>query len=743
MKPAAPQLFSTDVTPDFRAELNDEQYRAVVGGDGPCLVLAGAGSGKTRVIVYRVAYLISRGVAPEDILLLTFTNKAAAEMMGRIARLLGEHHAARIGRAARVTGGTFHSVANRLLREFASHIGYTARFTILDDDDQKTLLKAVMRDLGLLDPARKFPSPAVVRDILSYRTNAMVPLPVAVAKKQPRLETDLVDLERVMAAYDNRKRQADAMDFDDLLLRFYELLASAAGPRATLANRFRYILVDEYQDTNPLQASIVSLLSGGRGNVLVVGDDAQSIYSFRAADVRNILHFPQLYPGAQVYKLETNYRSSVEILDLANDVIAKNANQFPKDLKSVNGSAGKPVVVPSATAAEEARFIVARIDELLTTGTTPGEIAVLFRSSHHAQALEIELVKVGYEYDYRGGVKFFDRAHIKDLLAFVRLSVNFRDEAAWLRILNLMPGVGEATASKIFALMMEAGSLAHAVLSPIEAKVGARAARGWKDLHACLEAVQRANGNPKEIVGGVRQAFYRDYAEGEYPDATERLGDVRGLEEFAGGYGTADELLAEITLDDAAFKSQSERRKGLRDERPKIVLSTVHQAKGLEWDAVFVLHLTDSGFPNGRAAEEEDGLEEERRLFYVAVTRARRKLWLCYPMTASFGSFSFETMSRFISEADPNNLDWKFYDERIGRAGTSGGAYGGATGSGIAKVRWGGRASFRADSFGEPSQDADGFYEEPTVSYDPPSRVALKPSKKKPDSDWRSRSFLG
>lgn len=715
---------------DFRQELNDEQYAVVSGGDGPCLVLAGAGSGKTRVITYRVAYLLAQGVPPEDILLLTFTNKAAAEMMGRIARLLGEDG---VRRAGRVTGGTFHSVANRLLREFAPYLGYTRGFSILDEDDQKTLLKAVMRERGLLEPSRRFPSPAVVRDVLSYRANAMVPLPDAVAKKHPNLEPLLGDLEALAVAYANRKRQADAMDFDDLLVRLFELLDSEPNVRGQLAHRFRYLLVDEYQDTNPLQASIVRHLSGGCGNVLVVGDDAQSIYSFRAADVRNILNFPRHYPGARVFKLETNYRSTEEVLDLANDSISHNFNQFPKDLKGVSGNAGKPVVVPSASAAEEARFVAARIQELLAHGTPPGEIAVLFRATHHSQALEFELMKAGTAYDYRGGVKFFDRAHIRDVLAFVRLSVNFRDEAAWLRALALFPGVGETTASKFFALMMQAGSVAAAILAPLEATLGARAARGWKELRACLEAVHASEGRPADIVRGVRQAFYKDYLEGEYPDAAERLGDVRAFEEFAGGYATAQELLDEVTLDDSAFRNPRGKRRapGSRDQ---VVLSTVHQAKGLEWDAVFIVHLTDSGFPNARAAEEEAGLEEERRLFYVAVTRARRHLWLCYPMTASFGNFSFETISRFVEECDPHLFDWRLADARQG--GLKAQPYGAKP-----SARWGGAANY----------DSEGFYEEDSVQVDPTPRrslpsgpaIKLKPSGKKPPADWRKKSFFG
>jgi DNA helicase-2/ATP-dependent DNA helicase PcrA len=725
------RLFGAPET-DYTAGLNDEQKAVVLGGDGPCLVLAGAGSGKTRVIVHRVAHLIAGGVSPEEILLLTFTNKAAAEMMGRIGKLLGddERVSRRAGQVGRVTGGTFHSVANRLLRQYAAAVGYTPHFTILDTDDQKTLLKAVIRDLGLDDKKRgelQFPSAAVVQSLLSYRTSAMRPLPDVVARRYPKFEPLLADLEHLAGAYAERKRQADAMDFDDLLLRFYELLETNPVVRDALGRRFRYVLVDEFQDTNPLQAAVVRLLTGGCGNVLAVGDDAQSIYSFRAAEVRNILDFTSAYPGARVFKLETNYRSTEEVLDLANDVISHNRNRFAKELVSVSGQGGKPQVVPAASAAEEAKFIARRIAELVEGGTSPDDVAVLFRATHHSQALEFEMMKAGLEYDYRGGVRFFDRAHVKDLLAFVRLGVNFRDEAAWLRALGLMRGVGPTTAAKIFALMMEAGSLAAALLAPIEAKVGKRAATGWRDLRACLEAVHGAAGKPAGVISGVRQAFYKDYLEGEYPDALDRLGDIRAFEEFASGYETCDDLLAEVTLDDTAFRTAGDRKS--RAAVNRVVLSTVHQAKGLEWDAVFVMHLTDSGFPNQRAAEEEDGLEEERRLFYVAVTRAKRRLWLTYPMTSAYGSVSFELMSRFLSEADPHLLDWTLYEERMGAAGARRLGGGARPGSPFGSL-------VRRALAGEGEHSTGDFYEEPSVSVDDDGQASG-------GKGWRGRSFLG
>jgi DNA helicase-2/ATP-dependent DNA helicase PcrA len=704
---------------DFLAGLNPEQRAVVENGDGPCVVLAGAGSGKTRTIVHRVAHLIANGVPAERILLLTFTNKAAAEMMHRIGDLLGSRLP---GGTAGVWGGTFHSIANRFLRVFAAQAGFSPSFSILDEEDARDLMKAAIRELGLAGDGKRFPAPGVIKEVLSFSLNAMMPLEEALAVKHPKFEPLLADIRNVVETYDAKKRKANTMDFDDLLVRLHHLLERDVTARERIAGRFTYLLVDEYQDTNPLQAAIVRLLAGAERNVLVVGDDAQSIYSFRAADVRNILDFPKQWPDARIFRLETNYRSTPEVLALANDVIAKNVEQFPKELKSVKPSGAKPAVVPTGSAAQEAGFVAERIERLIDEGTSPQEIAVLFRATFHSQALEFELMKRGLEYDYRGGVKFFERAHVKDALAFLRIAANFQDEAAWLRVLSLQQGVGDATAGKIFAMMRAAGSLAAATLAPVEAALGARAARGWKDLRDILSRIHEAGEKPAALVRVVAKSAYADYLENQYPNWKERLEDVEQLATFAENYDRAADLLAEVALDDSALKGAAAKRAAKLV--PKVVLSTIHQAKGLEWDTVFLIHLTNSSFPNRKAALEEGGLEEERRLFYVAVTRAKRHLYLCWPAATGRDMFGMEQPSSFLEEADPKHLD-------LGLVERSGWASGSVGRGSSKKADW-------------DDSDSGGFFEDDAVDMDAPQDpfAGVKGRMKKVNEDWKKKSFL-
>ncbi|MFA6603795.1 MAG: ATP-dependent helicase [Patescibacteria group bacterium] len=640
---------------DFEKELNAEQLAVVKNADGPCLVLAGAGSGKTRTIVYRVAYLVEHGVDPSSILLLTFTNKAANEMMTRIGELLG---LAGDARPVGLWGGTFHSVANRLLRIYGRQIGYGQNFTILDEEDAKALIKACIKELNLDAAGRRFLSPAGVKEILSYARNSTKGLEKAVERHDARLVSDLSKFTDIAALYEKKKRAANAMDFDDLLIRLYELLKQEPRLAELLSQQFRYILVDEYQDTNALQVAFIKELAGPKHNLLVVGDDAQSIYSFRAADVRNILDFPQQFPDAKVFRLQTNYRSTPEILSLANDIIAKNVNQFPKELTSVSKGLEKPAVVPAVSASKEAQFVFNKIEQLLESGVPAREIAVLFRATHHSQMLEFELMKAALPYDYRGGLKFFDRAHVKDTLAFLRLTVNFSDEAAWLRVLGLQEGIGDVSAGKIFEALRAAGSLAKSILAPIEQQFGNRVARGWKDLRDILEALHAAGGKPADLIKAVTTSTYIDYLEAEYPNYRERLEDLDQLAVFSRNYEKVEDFLADVTLDDGVFGGARELKAGGGRRAPsrgdRIVLSTIHQAKGLEWDAVFIIHLNDQSFPNRKAAAEQGGLEEERRLFYVAVTRARKWLFLSYPaaMGGREGGFDYAPPSLFLEEID-------------------------------------------------------------------------------------------
>ncbi len=628
----------------FADELNAEQLRVVEGGEGPCLVLAGAGSGKTRTITYRVAWLLAHGVISESILLLTFTNKAASEMVRRVEHLLGSS-------VRGMWGGTFHALANRILRQYADLIGFTPNFTILDAEDARSLIKVCAKEYAGKD--RTMPSPAVIGEVLSFQRNAQISLLEALERKQPGLLPFQDTFSEIASAYAARKRTGNAMDFDDLLCHLLTLLVEQPAIARRLSEQFRYVLVDEYQDTNPVQAAIVDMLSAVHRNVLVVGDDAQSIYSFRAASVENILTFPDRYPDATVYRLETNYRSTPEILSVANDVISKNTRQFPKELKPMCAAFAKPLLVPAGSAAEEAAFVAQKIAALEREGTPIGNIAVLFRAAHHSQELEFQLAKRGMSYEYRGGMKFFERSHVKDVIAFLKLRTNPKDGVAWLRALTLQEGIGETGAARIAERLSVVESLAELSDAHVHGVVTPRSARGWADLREIVRRVAAAE-TAADAVRAVATSSYVSYLEREYPNAQDRLEDLEQFATFAEQYTSLDVFLTEVTLKEDYGVPRDGTQSALQS---RLVLSTIHQAKGLEWDAVFIIRLAQGSFPHSRASAEEAGLEEERRLFYVAITRARRELFLTYPATAGYDSLALLSPSIFLDELRRSLVD--------------------------------------------------------------------------------------
>lgn len=634
---------------EYARELNQDQLDVVLHADGPCLVLAGAGSGKTRTLTYRVAYLLERGVDPSSILLLTFTNKAAKEMLARVAALIG-------GEARGIWGGTFHAIANRLLRSFAAPLGYQPNFSILDQEDSRDLVKAVMKDLAIDPKARRFPSASVTHDVISFSRNAEHTFEETLEFKYPHFRSFAPDLEEIARQYQVRKREANAMDFDDLLSQFARLLEDRQiGSR--ISEPFQFILVDEYQDTNALQARIVSAIGAAHRNVLVVGDDAQSIYAFRGADVKNILSFPKQWPDAKIFKLLTNYRSTPQILDLANESLSHNVEQFEKELAGMAPNGEKPKLVACASAAEEARYIADQMLALRQEGVALRNMAVLFRSSAHSQALEFELVKRDIPYEYHGGQKFFERAHIKDVIAHVRVRANVKDEVAWLRVLALQQGIGAATASALARELARTEQFAQAA-GIIPTRLPGRAQIGWQTFAALAASIVQSGDNPSSMIRTILRSSYRDYLEREYPDWRDRLEDLEQLAIFAEGYEELAPFLADISLYDEVVAGRQEVQ---YSDTERTILSTIHQAKGLEWDTVFIMHLADNAFPNRRALAEERegkgfpsrGMEEERRLFYVAVTRARRRLFVTYPTTLGHDTLIFNQPSTFIDEVSP------------------------------------------------------------------------------------------
>lgn len=641
-------LSSTTISPnlsiDYEKELNEEQYRAVTGPGGPTLVLAGAGSGKTRTITYRVAWLLEHGVPTDRMLLLTFTNKAAKEMMMRVEGLLRAYPTG-------LWSGTFHSIANRILRMYGSHTGFGNDFSILDEDDASDLMKMCIKDLHIDTKAKRFPSVNVLRSLLSYASNARIPLRDVVRDRAMHFEAIFPEIQMVTERYQSAKRTAKSMDFDDLLLELLALLQRDDHVRSQLAERFQFVLVDEFQDTNCIQSDIVDLLSSVHRNLLVVGDDAQSIYSFRAAEIRNILEFPQRYPDTQTFRLVTNYRSTPEVLNVANAVISHNADQFQKDLVSARSSGERPSIVPANDAREEGQYIVEQILGLIDEGIELKNIAVLFRAAFHSQAVEFELMKHAIPYEYRGGMKFFERAHVKDAIAHLRVLRNSRDVVGWLRALQIQPGLGLTTSQKIAETLAQFESAKEALLHP--PKLSARAQDGFRQTASIMTAMIAAPIPATAVRALAAHDSYRLYLEAEYPNYRDRLDDLEQLALFAEQYRELGDFLDAVTLaGDFSARVNDPSRIDSNDDRSedRLILSTIHQAKGLEWDAVFVIHCASGMFPSERSQEEHNGLEEERRLFYVAATRARSKLYFTYPLTAGFESLELREPSQFLQE---------------------------------------------------------------------------------------------
>jgi len=640
---------------NFEKELNAEQNNVVKNGDGACLVLAGAGSGKTRTITYRVAYLLEQGVKPENILLVTFTNKAAREMVERVQRLVADNPTppspTRGGNMTLPWSGTFHHIGYRILKKYASLIGYKNNFSVLDSEDSLDLIKLCLKNEGIDRKERRFPSPNVLQSIISYAKNSEMTIEDVLDLKHPNFLPISETLVRIAEDYAKRKKEANAMDFDDLLVNWYLLLEKEPRVKNKLAEQFQYILVDEYQDTNKIQASIIDLLASHHQNLLVVGDDAQSIYSFRAADIQNILAFEKKYKNAKIFKLETNYRSSPEILNLANNIISNNLNQYEKNLISIQEKFVKPELHAFADQSEEAEFITTRVEELLGEGVEANKIAVLFRAAYHSQALEMELVKRGIDYDYRGGVRFFERAHIKDVLAYLRIINNIEDVVAWRRVLNMQIGIGPASAERIIEFLVQSSKFTGAI-ERVGAQLSAKAQVGWADFLDVWNRMQMIEDkNPSDLIYEILDSKYVEYLENEYSDYKERMQDIEQLAAFASKQNDLNTFLAEATLQES-FKHAD--NSVVASE--KIILSTIHQAKGLEWEAVFVMGLSSGQFPNERALKENNGLEEERRLFYVAVTRAKKHLYLSYSLTGGWGDV-LSNPSMFVEEIDVELVD--------------------------------------------------------------------------------------
>lgn len=626
-------------TSDYLESLNAAQRRAVEYGSersgggldsGPLLVIAGAGTGKTMTLAHRVARLVVAGVDPQRILLLTFTRRAAVEMNRRVDTILGK---ALRGRHPGPAGllpwsGTFHSVANRLLRRYAANVGLDAGFSVLDRGDAADIMDVVRHELGLSRVARRFPKKDTCLAIYSRCVNTQKRLEDVLSDAYPWCLDWEQELRELFSGYVARKQLNNCLDYDDLLL-YWQHLVDDTGFASEIGAAFDHILVDEYQDTNLVQANILRALRPDGGGVTVVGDDAQSIYSFRAAEVENILGFPdQFMPGAQVITLEQNYRSTQAILDTANRLIAESDRQYRKNLYSTqpNGELSEYVVVEDCDA--EAECVVARVLGNRECGMQLMDQAVLFRSSHHSDRLELELVRRNIPYVKYGGLKFLEAAHVKDLLSVLKWAANPRNEVAAFRVLQLLPGMGPSNARRGFEALAAAGHQFEALRS---FRPPAASAEGWNALCVLLESLGAAAPEDGAWQPQVTQArrWYQPQLERLYDRLDTREADLEQLELIAGRYPTRERFLTELTLDPPAAAGDLA-GDPMQDE-DYLVLSTVHSAKGQEWDAVYILHVADGNFPSEFSAGKAELVEEERRLLYVAMTRARRSLTLIAP----------------------------------------------------------------------------------------------------------------
>jgi len=664
---------------DFAAELNEQQHAAVTSKPGPALVIAGAGSGKTRTLTYRVAFLLSKGVEARNIMLLTFTNKAAKEMVERVSKLIPNDTSA-------MWSGTFHSIGSRILRRSAEEIGYTRSFSILDSDDVKSLIKTLIEESDIDTKAgngkQRFPKPQVIGGVFSLARNTNSTIPEIIEMSYPYLDFWTDELDDLFEKYQKRKIENNSMDFDDLLINTVDLLKSNPELLELYQDRFKYVLVDEYQDTNHIQGEMIDLLVAKHHSLMVVGDDAQSIYSWRGADMNHILSFPNRYPEAKTYKIETNYRSAPEILDLSNQVIDANERQFEKKLTASRDSLGAlPALVPCAHPKNQATFVAQRINELIDEGVELNEIAILYRAHHLSLDLQMELTAKSIPFVITSGLRFFEQAHTKDVIAFLRFVTNPKDKLSFKRMVELLPGIGAKGADKIWQGWLNHPQ-AHPYITTFSAdtpqacgeflrdlKVPKKATTAWEQLTYTLDEMVHDGKfvKPIDMIYSIIEGVYREYAESAFENVDMRLQDLEQMQMYASEFTDLIEFLGQLSLLSNVDDQQSPDNDATKTDEA-ITLSTIHQAKGLEWKAVFVIGLADGMFPNSRILENDnlDDLEEERRLFYVAVTRAKDELYLTYPQLNP-NSYTGEIMltpSRFLDDIDSHLVEqWELEPE--------------------------------------------------------------------------------
>jgi ATP-dependent DNA helicase UvrD/PcrA len=621
---------------DYDKVLNAAQLQAVMCLEGPLLVIAGAGSGKTRTLVYRVARLVESGVSPGNILLLTFTRKASGEMLERAAGLADE-------RCRLVSGGTFHSLAHRVLRSHAALLGFENTFTVLDRSDMEEVIQSLLHEMQVEKGTVRFPKRTTLANILSKSVNLECSLESLMEEEYSQFLEHVSQLKKLKEAYRDYKKENQLMDYDDLIVLFRQILSEREEIRTLLSEEYRYVMVDEYQDTNAIQADIVKWLALGHRNVMVVGDDAQSIYSFRGANYKNMFEFPELFPETKIIRLEQNYRSTQPILNLTNALMEQAEEKYTKCLFTERQGGVRPTVVDARTEPEQAMFVCRAIKEQLHQGRTLKDVAVLFRAAYHSFELEVELARQGIPFVKYGGFKFMESAHIKDLLAHLRVIANRDDSVSWGRILRLIKNIGQGRSQAIVNWMREN----RAAPSQVHEWPGTgKADGGLKALGDLLIQLTAKDLKPERAIE-LAMGYYEPLLREKFDDFPRRQKDLEQLLPMASRYQKLRSF-----LDDLALEPPTSLADMNPDERGEcLTLSTVHSAKGLEWSVVFIIWASEGYFPSARASQSEDGLEEERRMMYVAATRAKDHLILCYPgQEAGYGwSSGTSAFSRGLS----------------------------------------------------------------------------------------------
>ena len=631
---------------DYHRELNPAQLKAVESIHGPHLVIAGAGSGKTRVLVHRVAYLVEQGIAPEQILLLTFTRRSAEEMLRRASLLLDE-------RCRNVSGGTFHSFANMILRKYAKLLEINNNFTILDQADSEDAVNLIRTQLNFHKSEKRFPRKHAILEVISKSVNKSEEIAGVLLDEYPQFIEFAEEIKKIRDEYNKYKRQKSLLDYDDLLVFLKNLLTKHEAVRASLGAKYKYIMVDEYQDTNKLQAHIACLLAADHANIMVVGDDAQSIYSFRGANFKNIIDFPKIFKGTKIITLEENYRSTQPILNLTNAVIACAKEKFEKHLYTKKQGGDIPVFIDCPDENSQSVFVAEKILELREAGVVLKDMAVLFRSGWHSNDLEIELASRNIPFAKYGGQKFVEAAHIKDLVSFLRIAYNVHDQVSWLRVLELIPRIGPKTATKIIEAILDQARLEELWQKNDE----------LKKLFELLKNVDLQTDTPAEIIARFL-SYYQPLLKIKYDDFNKRLNDLDSLLRIAQRYKTTEQFLVDLALEPPE-RMLVEPARPDKEDAP-LTLSTIHSAKGLEWHTVFLIYVAEGHLPSYLSLETEEQIEEERRLFYVAATRAKVNLFLLKPhidrSPRSFvdgGGSVFTQVSRFLEQG---NLLQEFVD---------------------------------------------------------------------------------